>query len=45
MLTRVDMLDGDIAELEAHIDQEISPSRQRSTGWMRSPGLAASPRR
>jgi transposase len=25
MLTRVDMLDGDIAELEAHIDQEISP--------------------
>jgi transposase len=45
MLTRVDMLDGDIAELEAHIDQEISPSRQRSTGWMRSPGLAAPPRR
>src|SRR5829696_8006214 len=37
MLARVDGLDADLAEL-------IAPSPGRSTGWMRSPGSASSPR-
>jgi transposase len=45
MLGRIDQASADIAELEAHIDQEVALSLRRSTGWMRSPGSAAPPPR
>jgi hypothetical protein len=42
MLARVDAITADIAHLEAKIEEVVVPNqRQRSTGWMRSPGSAA----
>jgi len=45
MLSRIDQASADIAAVEAKIAAEIAPFRPRPTGWMRSPGSAALPRR